>query len=116
MIIVHNKITLEALKKMAEENYTDFVKAVVDIEKEIIVVGGELHADEEGLLIEDGSNPDNLWGINLYPSKKSSSDWVEFDSIINLKPHLNNRSRDIKDENIRRKIIAIISRLVFENE
>lgn len=111
MIIVRDKITLDSLHKIAEENYSDFVKAVVDIKREIMALGGELHADEESILIQDGSHTDDLWGINLYPSMPSSS-WMEFDSVINIKPRLNNRSRAVEDATLRLRISEIVNRLV----
>jgi len=88
------------------------VKAVVDVEQEIMAIGGELHADEEIVLIEQGgSKRGNTWGINFYPGK-SGDEFIEFDSMINLKPHLGNRSRDIVDPAIREKIKAVVAKLI----
>ena len=97
---------------MAENRFGDLVKAVVDIEKEIMAVDAELHADEEKLLLENGSNQENLWGINLYPDE--TDDFIEFDSMINLRPSWGNRSRGVDDENIRDKIIKIVNHLLDE--
>jgi hypothetical protein len=96
---------------LAKERFGDLVKAVVGIEKGIMVVGGELHSDEEAILIESGSRQRNLWGINIYPDK-SGDELIEFDSIINLRPSQGNRSRDVDDPETRMKIKEIISRLV----
>ena len=63
MKIVRDKISIEELKKLTEGMFGDFVKAVVDVEKKIMAVGGELHADEEALLIKNGSEQTNLWGL-----------------------------------------------------
>lgn len=109
--IIQYKITLQELKQIAKSQFVDLVKAVVDIEKEIMAVGGELHADEEVLLSEKGSKRQNTWGINIYP-EKSKEDWIEFDSLINIKPQCNNRSRDVEDENIREKIKSIVNKLI----
>lgn len=80
-----------------------------------MAVGGELHADEEVLLSEqEGSKREDTWGINFYP-KKSSADWIEFDSMINLKPHFGNRSRDVEDKAIREKITVIVNKLVTDS-
>lgn len=103
-----DKITTSELSKMAEKMFGNLVKAVVDIEKESLVLDAEMHADEEKYLLENGSKQENLWGINLYPEKFSSSDFVEFDSMINLRPSQKNRSRGIDDEKIRQKIIKIV--------
>lgn len=111
MKIVRDNISITELKKIAEETFGNLVKAVVDVEKGIMVVGGELHSDEEALLLEDGSEQKNLWGINLYPELEGS-DWIEFDSLINLRPNQGNRTRGIENPQLQKKIIAIVNRLV----
>ena len=105
-------ITKGELKGMAESMFGDLVKAVVDIRQEIMVVDAELHADQEALLLERGSNQADLWGINLYPDL-SEDQFVEFDSMINLRPSQDNRSRGVEDTSIRERILAIVDRLVF---
>lgn len=111
MLIIRNKITLDELKKMAEESFGDFVKAVIDIEREIMAIGGELHADEEMILLEDGSKQEYLWGINIYPSL-GEDDRIEFDSMINLRPSQGNKSRGVDNLEIQRKIIIIVNGLL----
>ena len=115
MRIVKDKIKLSELRKMAEKNFGNLVKAVVDIEKEIMVVDGELHSDEEALLLENGSTQENIWGINLYPGKKEEENFIEFDSIINLRPSFGNRTRGVENPEIRKKIVEIVEKLV-END
>ena len=111
-IIKDQKIETSELKEMAEKMYENLIKAVVDIEKEIIAVDAEMHVDLEQLLIEkENSEPKNIWGINIWP-EKSGDDFIEFDSMINLKPGLGNRSRGVDDEKIREKIIKIVDKLV----
>lgn len=112
MKLLEKKINKKELQKIADERFGDLVKAVVDIKNEIMVIGGELHSDEESkLLQEHGSNQNDLWGINLYPANKGD-EFLEFDSLINIRPSLNNRSRDIIDPQIRRKIIDIVDKLI----
>ncbi len=111
MKIIDKKISIEELKTMSEKMFDSLVKAVVDIDKEIMVVDAELHADEEKLLLENKSKQESLWGINLYPDL-SGEDFVEFDSMINLRPSQNNRSRGVDDKQIREKIISIVNKLV----
>lgn len=111
MKIVEKKITLAELKNMAEKMFGNLVKAVVDTEKEIMAVDAELHADEEANLLENGSKQADLWGINLYP-EMPGEDFVEFDSMINLRPSQNNRSRGIDDPKIQERIINIVNKLV----
>lgn len=94
---------------MASQMYGSLVKAVVDIRKKILVVDAELHADQEKYLLENGSQPSDLWGINLYPDDYGTEDFVEFDSMINIRPRQGNRSRDVEDSTIRQQIIALVS-------
>lgn len=113
MKIIDKEITIQELNEMAGKMFGNLVKAVVDIEKEIMAVDAELHADEEALLLENGSQQKNLWGINLYPGI-SGDDFIEFDSMINLRPAQGNKSRGVEDELIRKKIIQIVNRLTRE--
>lgn len=102
---------MEALRTLGEELFGDMVKGVVDLEKGVIAVGGELHADEEAFLIERDSLQENLWGINLYTDREFPN-LVEFDSMINIRPRQNNRSRGVEDAHIRDQIIRIVKGLV----
>jgi len=111
MKIVRDKIKLFELKNMAQDMFGNMVKAVIDVERGLMAVDGELHSDEEEALLEDGSMQENLWGINIYPDK-SGDDFIEFDSMINIKPSQNNRSRGIDDLKIREKVIKIVNFLV----
>lgn len=99
------------LKTLASERFVDMVKAVVDIEREIMAIGGELHADAEQMLLEQGSKRENLWGVNLYPDTETA-DWLEFDSMINLRPSQGNRSRGVDDPDLRERIRTVVSSLV----
>src|SRR5207237_5009471 len=109
--IVRQQLTRPELVAMAQARFGDMVKAVVDISRGVMAVNGELHSDEEALLIEDGSRQADLWGINLYPND-SSPEWIEFDSMINVRPSQNNRSRDVEDESTRAAIRRVIQALV----
>ena len=111
MKIVNSSISLAELKQMAQSKFGDLVKAVVDIERGIMAVDAELHADEEALLIENGSNQEYLWGINLYPGLKKD-EWIEFDSMINLKPRQGTLSRGVGDGGLRGKIVDLVDKLV----
>jgi hypothetical protein len=111
MLIIRQKIPLNELTVIAQRTFGDLMKAVVDIEKEIMVIDAELHSDEEGLLLENGSEQNNLWGINLYPAL-NNDDFIEFDSMINLRPSLGNFSRGVDDPQIRAKIISVVNQWV----
>ncbi|MCL6472963.1 MAG: DUF5674 family protein [Firmicutes bacterium] len=110
--IIKEPIALKELVEIARNQFGDLVKAVVDIDKEIMAIGGELHADEEAVLLEQGSEQSNLWGVNLYP-EVDKEELIEFDSFINIRPSQNNRSRDVEDPRIRERIIGIVNRLVI---
>lgn len=111
MIIVKDEVSLAELKKMGGEIFGDLIKAVVDVERGLMAIGGELHSDEEAFLLQDGSHQKNLWGINLYP-EILTEEWIEFDSVINIRPSQGNYTRSVDDPETREKIIRIINKLV----
>ncbi len=112
--IIKNPINKKELLKIAKEEFGNLVKAVVDIEQGIMAVGGELHSDEEVLLTEQcDSKREYTWGINLYP-EKTGDDWIEFDSMINLKPAYGNRVRGIENSEIKEKIKEIVKKLIID--
>lgn len=108
---VSEPISTQQLREAGEELYGDMVKAVVDVEKEVMAVGAELHSDEEAFLLERNSRQENLWGINLY-TERLMPEMLEFDSMINIRPRQNNRSRGVEDSILRQRITAIVSKLV----
>jgi len=112
MKIISNSITLAELKKTALNQFNNLVKAVVDIDQEILAIDAELHSDLEALLLENGSKQKSLWGINLYP-EITGDDFVEFDSMINMRPSEGNRSRGVDNPDIRKKIIDIVHKRIF---
>lgn len=111
MKIIEDKIALAEIAEMAKKMFGNLVKAVVDVERELMAVDGELHADEEALLIQQGSKQTNLWGINIYP-ELSGEDFVEFDSMINLRPSQGNRNRGVEDKEIQQKILTIVNKII----
>ena len=109
--LVTNQLTLAELQTMASSRFGDMVKAVVDVDRELLALDAELHSDLEALLIEEGSHQKNLWGINLYPEREGDR-FVEFDSMINMRPSQGNRSRSVDSPDIRKKILEIVSKKV----
>ncbi len=105
-------ITVTELSEMAESMYGNLVKAVVDLNRDILVVDAELHVDQEQYLLEHGSLQNDLWGINLYPLSYGTDEFVEFDSMINIRPRQQNMSRGVDSEEIRKKIIELIMRKI----
>jgi hypothetical protein len=106
MQILNSKISNKDLIKIAETGFGEMVKAVVDVELELVAIDAELHSDLEALLLENGSNQNNLWGINYYP-ELDNDDFIEFDSMINIRPNQGNRSRSVEDESIQKRLIEI---------
>jgi hypothetical protein len=109
--IVRERISFDDVSDLASLRFGDMVKACVDVGRGIMAIGGELHSDEEALLLEDGSVQSDVWGINLYPSESTES-WIEFDSMINVRPSQGNRSRGVDDPRIQERIRAVVSALV----
>ena len=110
MKIVKEAITREELQRMTER-FGDMVKGVVDVEKEIVAVDAELHSDLEALLLEAGSKQKDLWGVNFYPAQQGEG-FLEFDSMINIRPSQGNRSRGVDDAAVRQRISAVVVKRV----
>lgn len=109
--LITSTISLKELKHMAQLWYGQLVKAVVDVERQIMAVNGEMHADEEQVLLHDGSKQENLWGLNIYPDKDIENR-VEFDSMINVRPSQHNMSRSVEDEKLQKKIRSIVNTMI----
>lgn len=112
--IVKKTIDKTELRQIATGQFGDMVKAVVDVENNLLALGGEFHIDMQTLLREtENSKGAHTWGINLYPDK-NQEEFIEFDSMINLKPALGNRSRNIESVEIQNKIKKIVGELITE--
>ena len=101
-------ITVTDLSEMAQKMYGNLVKGVVDLKKKALVVDVEMHVDAEQFLLENGSLQDDLWGINLYHAKFGTEEFIEFDSMINIRPRQQNMSRGVEDENLRKQITLLV--------
>lgn len=108
LLIIKKKATSTQIKKMVQD-FEGYIKLVVDIEREILAGGGERHFDGEQRLLADGSKQENLW--------EGGVDWetkeIDYNSIINLRPHQNNPSRDILSSEIRGKFGTIVNKLLL---
>jgi hypothetical protein len=111
--IVKVPVSRTELSEFAKQQFGEMVKAVADIEQGIMALGGELHSDEEAMLLDQGSAQRNLWGFNIYPEKRGP-DWIEFDSMINVRPSSGNRSRYVERAEIRQAIIDVVNQLIRE--
>lgn len=111
MKILSHPIKHSDLSDMLPSYFGDMIKAVVDVKQGILGLDAELHADIEKELLAQGSTQADLWGINLYPELEDE-DFIEFDSLINIRPHQGNRSRDVQDPALRKQIIDIVNSLI----
>jgi len=107
-------ITAKELQEMARKMYGNLVKGVVDLQKDILVLDAEMHADGEAYLLEQGSRQQDLWGINLYPDRYGTKEFVEFDSMINIRPSQRNMSRGVEDDQLRKAIANLVSKKVTQ--
>jgi hypothetical protein len=112
--IIRGKINKEYLKKFLDRPFKEVIKFVVDVEKEIIAFGGELHSDAQELLIEEGSDAKNLWGGNLYLFENGKKILIEYSALINIKPSQKNFSIDIKDKEIKEKIEKVLKKIIID--
>lgn len=99
IIILNRKITPEEFEH-AREVYSDYIKTVIDIEKNILTVGCEYHIDCEEVLIKSGSKLENLFGGGYRISTKE----VEYMAMSNYKPALGKTTYEIMDDEIRNKL------------
>ena len=104
-------VPIDELRQMATGRFGDMVKAVVDLRRGIMLLDADMHADQEAELLAGGSAQTDLWGINLYP-ELPGTDWLEFDSMINLRPSFGNRSRGVDDPDTRARIVELVQKLV----
>ena len=113
MKIIRDTITLNEIKTMASATFGNMLKAVVDVNRDVIAIDAELHSDLEAFLLEDGSMQKGLWGINIYPDMQGK-DFIEFDSMINMRPSQGNKTRGVKNEELRRKIVDIVTKRITQ--
>jgi hypothetical protein len=104
-------IAIEELRAFIPGRFRDFVKGVVDLRRGVLLIDADMHADQEAALLAEGSAHRDLWGINLYP-QLDGPDWLEFDSMINLRPSFGNRSRGVDDAATREAISTLLATLV----
>ena len=109
-----DRISVGELAKMAQKMYDPLVKAVVDIRQKLMVIDAEMHVDEEQWLLENGSQQADLWGINLYPGEFGTDKFIEYDSMINIRPRQNNSSRGVESEELKSQIETIVGEVVHE--
>lgn len=110
-VTVNEPIPIDDLRRLVPGRFRDFVKGVIDLRREILLIDADMQADQEAVLLAEGSDQRDLWGVNFYP-QIDGPDWLEFDSLINLRPSAGNRSRGVDDAATRDAITALVDRLV----
>ena len=115
IVTLEQKIAPELLLDLCRAHFKTMVKFVADIERGIIAVGGELHADAEAVLLENGSRQEYLWGGNLYPFKPPV-DRIEYTSFINIRPRDNNTGMEIGQVDIREKVDTLVKQLLLDDD
>ena len=111
MQILQQPISRETLRTLAQNTFGDMIKCVADVKRGLLAVDADLHADLERLLLEDGSAQECLWGFNLWVEEERE-DFIEFDSLINIRSWQGNPSRDVEDPEIREAIKAIVDKFI----
>jgi len=115
IVVVNSRLPASELKRLLARFFEDMVKYVVDVERGIAAVGGELHADAEALLLERGSRQEALWGANYYPGKGREG-CIEYTALINIRPAAGNRGMEIEDPDLRERVRQITFTLIGEGE
>lgn len=115
VVVRGSRIDPAELRRLLERYFEDMVKYVVDVARGVAAVGGEMHADAEQVLLDDGSRQDDLWGANYYPGR-GPEDGIELTSLINIRPAQGNRSMEIQDPALRERVRELTHALVGEGE
>jgi Protein of unknown function (DUF5674) len=84
-----------------------YIKTVIDIHQQILAGGGEMHSDCEAVLLDNGSQQQDIWGASWNPISRE----IFYESMVNLRPR-QNRSMEILDRSIREQVQEIIHRLL----
>ncbi len=111
--IITKPITRAEAHSIGQEFYDEMVKGVVDIEREVIALGGEYHIDANVVLTGEGYEQATIWGFNIYPKRSAEEEWIEYTSLINIRPAVNNRTMTVENEQIRKKMKSIIEKLII---
>jgi hypothetical protein len=115
IVVVSTRIDAGELKRLVELFFVDMVKLVIDVERKLVAVGGELHADAEAVLLEAGSLQADLWGANYYPGL-GPDQCLEYTALINIRPAQGNRSMEVQDPVTRERMAALVRTLVGTGE
>ncbi len=110
MIIIREPVSIQDIQRLHNDFFDTMVKIVVDVEKQLVAVNAEMHADLEQMLLEEGSEQNHLWGANIYFSRPHD---LEFTSLINIRPALGNKSMEVLDPWIRTSMTGIVKKYIL---
>lgn len=109
--VIDKPLSAGEVREFLGKPYSEMIKFVVDIAKSRLALGGELHADTEAILLEQGSRPADLWGGNYHPQRQKAGR-IEYTSMINIRPSFGNAALEVKDEKVRAKMKTIVEKLL----
>jgi hypothetical protein len=115
VIVRAERLQAEELARLVRLYFEDMVKYVADLSQGVLAVGGEMHADAEQLLLEQGSQQADLWGANYYPGR-GPGDCIEYTSLINIRPAQDNRSMEVQDPTLRARLRELTFALIGQGE
>jgi len=115
IVILRAPVARDVLRRLVDDGFGDMVKYVVDLEREVLALGGQLHADAEALLLEDGSRQEDLWGANYLPAR-GEEDCIQYTSLINIRPGQANPGMELLDEELRGRVRKLTFRLIGRGE
>jgi hypothetical protein len=115
IVVLSEPVAIEQLRSLVARFFVDMVKLVADVDRGVVALGGELHADAEAILLDQGSRQQDLWGANYYPGREPD-DCIEYSALINIRPAQNNRSMEIEDSAVRDRVRELVFRLVGKGE
>ena len=113
MQILQQPVPRTELKALAQNTFGDMIKCVADVKRGLLALDADLHADLERLLLESGSAQEDLWGFNLWVEEEGE-DFIEYDSLINIRSWQGNPTRDVVDPQVRGSIKAIVGQFITE--
>jgi hypothetical protein len=114
VVTLTERIDASELRRLSER-FEGMAKYVVDVDRRVIAIGGEMHADAEEVLLDSGSRQADLWGANYYPGRGPEG-CIEFTSLINIRPSAGNRGMELQDGALREKVREITFALVGRGE
>ena len=113
MKILQQPVTRDDLKIIARNTFRDMVKCVADVRQAVLALDADLHADLESLLLDNGSAQQDLWGFNLWVDE-DGEDFIEYDSLINIRSWQGNPSREVMNPEVRSAIKDIVHKYILE--